>query len=132
MAGPYTTTLLLKTPRSWPLVGPSAELRSIVSAKLGYSGQIVLLGRYVEGPASPALRTGLFQLHGGTIVPLLLEGRQTALAGPYGYSGFRQVLLNDSGAIVLTARRVDGGDGRNMILRIQGTAPRSGPRSRSA
>jgi len=119
VASPYYLTPLLKMPQPLPLAGGEAELRAVVSARMNRSGQIALLGRYARSRAFGApLGTGLFQLDGAAIVPLLLEDQQTAPGGPFVYSNLRGLLLNDSGTTVVSARRSDSE--RDLVLRLQG------------
>lgn len=118
---PYVQTTLLSTPRPLPRVGPAAELREILAARLNAPARIVLLGRYARTGTAASLSTGLFELAGAELTPLLLEQQQTALGGSTVYTDLRQLLLNDAGTIALGARRVEGAAGRNVALRIAGT-----------
>lgn len=116
---PYGLTLLLQLPAPLPQLGGGVELRSLAAVRINRGGQILLLGRYARPAASAATAAGLFLLEGERIVPVLLEDQQTVLAGGQGFSDFRQPLLNDAGTIVVTARRVDGAAGRDVIVRIE-------------
>jgi uncharacterized protein (TIGR03437 family) len=114
---PSIQTVLLTTPLALPLVGPGAELREIAEVRMNSAARIVLLGRYAPTRTATTLATGLFELAGGDLTPLLLDQQQTSLGGSTVYSDLRQLALNDSGTIVAAARA----GGRNLVLRIQGS-----------